>query len=247
MYKQEKEYVILAKNGKKLADAGLCKRSILGPKVRVEYFLNVLPIHDGIDMECILGFQQNGEMTAHRCKVKFNKANSHYSFVFLLQKEIEEIVDCKLVLQGNQMIVPRAELSRVEATKSGLTKESEKKTEKKVEEKNNRKLRFIRDLDFLKDGNEEFQELYYNSFLLHGFYQYRYFVIGEDFIGVPDHFYEREAIAARMMGFPYFMEAQFMENCNLSGETRKELPKQGSFGYYLRKLNPHRAELQKES
>ena len=156
-------------------------------------------------------------------------------------------MDCRLTLQGNQMIVPKVEMSVVEMREPGLTKESEIKNERKVERESNRKLRFIRDLDFLKDGNEELQELYYNSFLLHGFYQYRYFVIGEDFIGVPDHFYEREAIAARMMGFPYFMEAQFMENCNLSGETRKELPKQGSFGYYLRKLNPHRVELRKES
>ena len=234
MYKQEKEYVVLAKNGKKIADAGLCKRSILGKKVRVEYFLNTLPIHYGMGMECVLRFRQKGKTTAaHRWKETLEKTNSHYSFSVTLQKDIGEIVDCRLILQGNQVIVGDAGLSGIEAPLTRETKESEVKSEEKICPK----LQYIRDLDFLKEGNEEMQELFYNSFLLHGFYQYRYFVIGKNFIGVPDHFYEREAIAARMMGFPYFMEAEFMENCELGGEIRKELPKQGSFGYYLRKLS----------
>lgn len=233
MYKQEKEYVVLAKAGKKLADAGLCKLSILGQKIRVEYFLNPLPVHYGMGMECVLRFRQKGETTsAHRWKETLEKTNSHYNFSVTLQKDIEEIVDCRLILQGNQMIVADAGLSAIEEPLTRETKESEIKSEKIISPK----LQYIRNLDYLKDGNEEMRELYYNSFLLHGFYQYRYFVMGDDFIGVPDHFYEREAIAARMMGFPYFMEAEFMENCNLGGETRKELPKQGSFGYYLRKL-----------
>ena len=113
---------------------------------------------------------------------------------------------------------------------------------KPAERTEEKELQFIRDLDYLKTGDEDLQQLYYNSFLLHGFYQHRYFVIGKDFIGVPDHFYEREAIAARMMGFPYFMEAEFMEQCRIGGETRKELPKQGSFGYFLKKINQHRGE-----
>ena len=254
MYKQKKEYVVLAKDGKKEMDAGLCKWSILGQKIRVEYFLNPLPVHEGIEMECVMRFRQKeGIETVHRWKAILSKANSHYRFVLCLEKEIEEIIDCRLILQGKQMIVANESMSVAEGLPTSSDGGSEVLREERVEKKSEQNLQYIRDLGYLKDGNEEFQELYYNSFLLHGFYQYRYFVVGKDFIGVPDHFYEREAIAARMMGFPYFMEAQFMENCNLSGETRKELPKQGSFGYYLRKLggtkriNPLRAELPKES
>lgn len=236
MYRQEKEYVVLAKDGKKLAEAGLCKRSIMGSKIRVEYFLNCLPVCYGVEMECVLRFRQKGETTtAHRWKENLTKTNSHYSFSVTLQKDVDEVVDCRLVLPGNQMIVTDPSLSltkqdRSEKTGYETVKESDIKNETE------QKLQYIRDLDRLRDGNEEMRELYYNSFLLHGFYQYRYFVLGKDFIGVPDHFYEREAIAARMMGFPYFMEAEYMENCDLDGETRKGLPKQGSFGYYLRKL-----------
>lgn len=234
MYQQKKEYVVLAKDGKKIADAGLLKLSISGKKVRAEYFLSSLPVCYEMQMKCEIKLRQKGEITAnHKWEEILKKSNSHYSFVWTLSKDIEEIVDCRLVLPGNQMIVGDAKMSIAEAA----IQVTEEKTE----------LQYIRDLDFLKDGTEEMQELYYNSFLLHGFYQYRYFVLGKDFIGVPDHFYEREAIAARMMGFPYFMEAEFMEHCEIGKETRKELPKQGSFGYYMKKINQHREVRQKES
>lgn len=237
MYKQEKEYVVLAKDGKKITDAGLCKYSILGQKIRVEYFLNNLPVYDGVEMECILRYRKRGEIAAaYRRKEVLKRTNSHYSFSVNLSREVEEIVDCRLVLPGNLVIAPEGKILLAETVCSGKTGESEIKRKRKEEKDATQKPEYIRDLEYLKDGNTELKELYYNSFLLHGFHQYRYFIIGKDFIGVPDHFYEREAIAARMMGFPYFMEAEFMENCNLSGDVRRELPKQGCFGYYLRKL-----------
>ena len=234
MYQQKKEYVVLAKEGKKIADAGLLKMSISGKKIRAEYFLNPLPVCYGMKMECVIKLRQKGE-TATNCTWEeiLQKSNSHYSFTRVLSKEIDEIADCRLILPGNQMIVGDAKMSTEEVSLPVKKEET--------------KLQYIRDLDFLKEGTEEMQELYYNSFLLHGFYQYRYFVLGKDFIGVPDHFYEREAIAARMMGFPYFMEAEFMEHCEIGKETRKELPKQGSFGYYMKKINQHREVRQKES
>lgn len=252
MYWQEKKYVVLAKESKKLADAGLYKVSILGSKIRVEYFLNTLPIHYDTEAECVLRFRMKDEVEKiQRWKETLSRGNSHYIFSLISQKEVDEIVDCHLILQGNQMIVTDASMSAAEKPRMPGTCESEIKKEDKKEKQP--KLQYIRDLDYLKDGNEEMQELYYNSFLLHGFYQYRYFVLGKDFIGVPDHFYEREAIAARMMGFPYFVEAEYVENCEIGGQTRSEFPKQGSFGYYLRKLgetadiNPLRAKKQTES
>jgi len=229
LYKEKKEYVILAKEGKKITDAGLLKVSVSEKKIRAEYFLNALPLPYGSAMECVIRFRQRGETTSsHRCKETLEKNNSRYRFVCNSEKDIEDLIDCRLIFPGKQMIVSDASMTMAEITPA--------------EKKEEQKLQYIRDLDYLKDKSEELQELYYNSFLLHGFYQYRYFVLGKDFIGVPDHFYEREAIAARMMGFPYFMEAEFMDCCEISGETRKELPKQGSFGYFLKKINRHRAE-----
>lgn len=72
----------------------------------------------------------------------------------------------------------------------------------------------------------KYQQLVNNSFLLHGFYNYRYVILGKEndyYLGVPGVFYEREKMVALMFGFEAFECA--------SGEA-----KPGEFGYYLRRV-----------
>lgn len=73
----------------------------------------------------------------------------------------------------------------------------------------------------------KYQHLVNNSFLLHGFYNYRHVILGKEqgsyYLGVPGVFYEREKMVALMFGFEAFECA--------SGE-----PKAGEFGYYLRRV-----------
>lgn len=72
----------------------------------------------------------------------------------------------------------------------------------------------------------KYQHLVNNSFLLHGFYNYRYVILGKErdyYLGVPGVFYEREKMVALMFGFEAF-------ECP-GGNVRA-----GEFGYYLRKV-----------
>lgn len=72
----------------------------------------------------------------------------------------------------------------------------------------------------------KYQHLVNNSFLLHGFYNYRYIILGKEqdyYLGVPGVFYEREKMVALMFGFEAF-------ECP-GGNVRP-----GEFGYYLRKV-----------
>lgn len=72
----------------------------------------------------------------------------------------------------------------------------------------------------------KYQHLVNNSFLLHGFYNYRYIILGKEkdyYLGVPGVFYEREKMVAQMFGFEAF-------ECP-GGNVRA-----GEFGYYLRKV-----------
>lgn len=72
----------------------------------------------------------------------------------------------------------------------------------------------------------KYQHLVNNSFLLHGFYNYRYVILGKEqnyYLGVPGVFYEREKMVAQMFGFETF-------ECP-GGNVRA-----GEFGYYLRKV-----------
>ena len=81
--------------------------------------------------------------------------------------------------------------------------------------------------------NSACQKLVNNSFLLHGFYNYRHMILGKDkeigneyescfYLGVPGVFFEREKMVAVMFGFEGF-------ECEGPVET-------GKFGYYLRKV-----------
>lgn len=75
--------------------------------------------------------------------------------------------------------------------------------------------------------SSKYQHLVNNSFLLHGFYNYRHVALGKEkeiyYLGVPGVFYEREKMVALMFGFEAFECA--------GGE-----PKAGEFGYYLRQV-----------
>lgn len=111
------------------------------------------------------------------------------------------------------------------------TKESRKETE--IPEN---QVLYIQDLMQLLSMGEKQRELYYNSFLLHGYYQYRHVVAGDGFIGVPGNFSQREAIAAKMMGFPLFIEAENLQHCEIGEESRAEMPQMGAYGYFLCKV-----------
>lgn len=88
----------------------------------------------------------------------------------------------------------------------------------------------IKDFTVLR---EAYQKLVNNSFLLHGFYNYRHLILGKDcrigtsnevcfYLGVPGVFFEREKMVAVMFGFEGF-----------ESEGPVEI---GKFGYYLRRV-----------
>lgn len=135
--------------------------------------------------------------------------------------------------ESESKVAPRdEERSQEMQNKSRVeTKESRKETE--IPEN---QVLYIQDLTQLLSMGEKQRELYYNSFLLHGYYQYRHVVAGDGFIGVPGNFSQREAIAAKMMGFPLFIEAENLQHCEIGEESRAEMPQMGAYGYFLCKV-----------
>lgn len=94
---------------------------------------------------------------------------------------------------------------------------------------------FRDDREFLSVGPEDFvvlrercYQMTHNSFLLHGYYNYRHLLLMRQekrdqilyYIGVPGNFYEREKQVARMFGFESF-------------EGTREPAWEGDFGYYM--------------
>lgn len=78
----------------------------------------------------------------------------------------------------------------------------------------------------------EFQPMVNNSFLLHGFYNYKHIILGKEesgreeryYLGVPGVYYDREKQVAVMFGFESF-------------ESEKEPAENGGFGYYMKRVD----------
>lgn len=78
---------------------------------------------------------------------------------------------------------------------------------------------------------EKYQHLVNNSFLLHGYYNYRHIILGKKmesghavyYLGVPGVYYEREKMVAIMFGFEGF-------------ECGNKKAANGGFGYYMRRV-----------
>ena len=88
------------------------------------------------------------------------------------------------------------------------------------------------DLSDLSSLRDEKQVLEQNSFLLHGYYNYKYLILGKQekegklqyYLGVPGIYHEREKAVAIMFGFEAF-------------EGSREPIRRGDFGYYFRRVS----------
>lgn len=91
------------------------------------------------------------------------------------------------------------------------------------------------DVDFIKITpvdfvvlRQEYQNLVRNSFLLHGYYNYNYILLGKYpdkyYIGVPGIMHEQERIAAAMFGFVGFERAE---------APKEQKENRDRFGYYM--------------
>lgn len=78
---------------------------------------------------------------------------------------------------------------------------------------------------------QEYQKMVHNSFLLHGYYNYKHLILGKIkekeewkyYLGVPGNFYRREKMVAEMFGFEAF-----------EGEKSPASP--GDFGYFMKRV-----------
>lgn len=176
-------------------------------------------------VDCRIFLPGGKEIRGEADVVTEEKQNVEEADVRMQIPDIDKEGKMKQKLESEERSQEMQNKSRVE------TKESRKETE--IPEN---QVLYIQDLTQLLSMGEKQRELYYNSFLLHGYYQYRHVVAGDGFIGVPGNFSQREAIAAKMMGFPLFIEAENLQHCEIGEESRAEMPQMGAYGYFLCKV-----------
>lgn len=253
MFLQEKEYVQFWRKKECIMTAGLCKKIIWDQKIKVDFYLDHVPIAEQTKgMLCMLYLaRKEGEKSLIERQVQeefiFTKAKQLYSWT---KREVgtERIVKIEhlyLRFDGDDAICSEKDIhilntnelpieGRQQNTQDWLDEPDQEEMEETSDAKGN--IQKIEDIRQLLDLSEEYAKLYYNSFLLHSFYQYRHILIGKNFVGVPDYFYEREAIAAKMMGFPYFVKAQDVESVCFDTKYHVKMPKDGTYGYFLMRM-----------
>ena len=285
MFCQEKEYIQLFRGNEKLMTAGLCKQVVWDQKIKIDYYLDHLPVAEGAKGQIHLLYlvRQEGENGLIKKEavenIIFSKSKLHYSVTKreASKYQIVKIDTCYIEFDGDyhiqlqskiRTVAPQnenmqaTETSQNENMQAADTSQNENMqamdtsqelvaskmdVDEKIDEQpidtskntvNEKKdeIRRIDDLKIFLQLGEDFVELYYNSFLLHSFYQYRHVLLANNFIGVPDYFYEREAIAAKMMGFPYFVEAKNIDDVCFDHKCTTNMPKDGTYGYFLRKI-----------
>ena len=90
---------------------------------------------------------------------------------------------------------------------------------------------------------QDYQKMVNNSFLLHGYYNYRHILLSRYqekrgtiyYIGVPGTYYEREKMVAAMFGFEGFEIAQNIKEKNQNIQDGIIIPN-GTFGYYMKEV-----------
>ena len=124
--------------------------------------------------------------------------------------------------------------------KYGISRFEEKDIEKDNTQKTG-KMRVLENNEYYMSRISELSELSadlapleHNSFLLHGYFNYRHILIkkeGDKFlVGVPGNYYYREEMVAAMFGFPNFVPAKPEDRRFENEEYEKAV---GEFGYYF--------------
>lgn len=242
MFFYEKYYTQLWRKQEKIPQTGLMKIFVWDKRIKVDLFFDHIPFLEQISGVCTISYFAEGDEKMRKLSwlIVLGRHQCHYSYQKTINDMMQKVVGCEIQLEKDYVI---KEQDVETVTKQQNTEAVIKKQEKKAE----RGIQKITNLKDLFYKGSQYEDLYYNSFLLHSFYQYRYCLEGEGFLGAPGNFYEREAIAAKLMGFPFFLEEQYIEQFEkkmfaLAKPEQKNTadfrskPAEGCFGYYLRPL-----------
>lgn len=93
---------------------------------------------------------------------------------------------------------------------------------------------YITNMKEISKRYEKWQKYENNSFLMHGYYNYRHIIVSENLLGVPGNYYDKEKQVAAMFGFTDFLTTNslkhYFENGQLLSEDKVGM---GTFGYYV--------------
>ena len=254
-YRKQISYLELQENGQRIRSAGYARLESLDKEEILTVQLNGQEIVSGKGIPLYLQWETGEEQL---CEMTIDRGRASCEKRIPLEKEREQLLGIRIPLERNCAIVGKfggtgdTKKKSVSKPENVLKSEELKLIEKKAEVTANTlhmkdtkweqlssiypHIHPFRDArEFLSVGPEDFvvlrercYQMTHNSFLLHGYYNYRHLLLlrqdtagqAKYYIGVPGNFYEREKQVARMFGFESF-------------EGTREPAWEGDFGYYL--------------
>lgn len=216
---------------------------------KVEIYIKKIPCLYPI--ECKLVVSQNNK-TFYTRWMEIEKADWQKSFEFSWRNSFEG-VKIELLMEHDRKIcekeqpveiekepeIKMQQISRDEIESVPMSEERADKEKTEAEGTNKRPLLgdneyYMSRISELSELSKDLAPLEHNSFLLHGYFNYRHLLIkkeGDKFlVGVPGNYYYREEMVAAMFGFPNFVPA------NPEKENEDDFmdeKKVGEFGYYF--------------
>lgn len=252
LFIREIKYLYYYEKSRKCCSAGTCKCQIREGKMLLDVCLKKLPVFYPLQVKMYFTSGMGNRLIEQKCT--FAQEKQEYRFIFpypletvdceklyiFFQVGLDKVIcDEKTLFEyvSRRTTMPREQNMQGQRNENNAVEDREK--EPVVRAASGQSLAHIPDLSGQKEKyyvvepkqlgrfGTAFSQYEDNSFLLHGYYNYRHILVGPAWgnpagtmrIGVPGNYYKREEVVAKMFGFLNFVPAK--------GDV-----KTGTFGYY---------------
>ena len=266
---REVKYLYYYEKSKKCCSAGTCKCQMRDDKMVLDVCLKRLPLYYPLQAKMYFTAGTDNQVMEQGCELLQEKQEYRFIFSYSLKEADCEKLYFFFRLSSDKVICDEKTLFEY-VTKKDTTHQRKKLQEQSTSQEPEQELQrepesepelyaasgqslvhipnihgqketyYVAEPKQLKRFGKGFSQYEDNSFLLHGYYNYRHILVGPATetgggimrIGVPGNYYKREEVVAKMFGFLDFVPAK--------GER-----KTGAFGYYYTSYLPLENERKK--
>lgn len=236
---REIKYLYYYEKSKRNCSAGTCKCQVRDGKVTLDICLKKLPMHYPRDAKIYFTSGVKGKIIEQTCCLVQEKQEYRFVFPFPVEEIDKEKIYCYLQIASDKVICDEKTLfeyvtkTNISHSDSDVCAASGQSIVHIPDIHGEKEKYYVAEPKQLERFGAVFSQYAENSFLLHGFYNYRHIIVGPTpnyrvkgmRIGVPGNYYRRECVVAQMFGFVDFIPAK--------GEI-----KTGAFGYYYSPFFP---------
>lgn len=236
-YFRDMRYLYYENGNRTIENIGSAKLIKNGSQCRVQIYLKKLPVK--YPVEAKLQLEENEQILFQKW-FSIKEPNLQQSFSFE-EAKINQSAEVFIHMEDGARVLERTEKEKKVSAQSFREEKinyreqyihvSKQEKEEEPETSDNRGWNeneyYMSRISELKELSPDLEPLEHNSFLLHGYFNYKHLLIKKEGdtirVGVPGNYYVREEMVASMFGFPDFVPAKKEHSDKL----------QGQFGYYF--------------